>query len=93
MPITVSYIPDSAAWPPVSDCSDRDRRTSRCPPNADGLVARCLKVDGVEIPKHHAAHIHVAYEFRWKNTAELGQLVRSIRRCSSGPASTSARRP
>ena len=45
------------------------------PSHADNVVARCIRVDGLEIPKHHSAHVHVAYEFRWKSTGNWGSAT------------------
>ena len=72
LPITVKYIPLSAGA--IADCSAGAVQGLyiSMPSNADNLVARCLRIDGLEIPKFHKAHIHVAYEFRWKNTASWG---------------------
>jgi hypothetical protein len=72
LPIQVAYIPLAAG--PIADCSAAAVQGLYIPmpSSADNLVARCLRVDGVEIPKSHRAHIHVAYEFRWKNTSNWG---------------------
>ena len=72
LPINVSYIPLGAG--PIADCSAAGVQGlyQSLPSYSDNLVARCLRVDGLEIPKWHRAHIHVSYEFRWKNTASWG---------------------
>src|SRR6185295_20264273 len=74
MDITVAYIPLTGG--PVTDCASTlpavQSRYIALPSNADNLVARCLRVDGLSIPKSHDAHIHVAYEFRYKNSSNWG---------------------
>ncbi len=69
MPITVSYIPHTA--PAVADCSTATGYIP-LPSSANGKIARCLRIEGLEIQRHREAHIHVAYEFRWKDTTSWG---------------------
>ena len=68
MPISVRYLPGSYPWPTGSDCANPAIQGAylAMPSNANGLVARCIRVEGLEIKKHEEAHVHVAYEFRWK---------------------------
>ncbi len=66
--ITVTYIPGNVA---VSDCATATGYIAM-PWNADNLVARCIRIEGLEIPRHREANIHVSYEFRWKNTQNWG---------------------
>ncbi len=70
--IQVAYIPLAAGS--IADCSAAGVQGLYVPlpSNSDNLIARCLRVDGLEIPKWHEAHIHVAYEFRWKNSSNWG---------------------
>ena len=72
MDITVKYIPLAAGT--ITDCSAAGVQGlyQTLPSNSDNLVARCLRVEGLAIPKAHEAHVHVAYEFRWKNSANWG---------------------
>ncbi len=72
MPITVSYIPNTA--PAVADCSTATTYIP-LPSNANGIIARCIRVEGLEIPRHHEAHVHVSYEFRWKDTQNWGSAT------------------
>ena len=66
MPITISYIPHTA--PAVADCATAPAAAYLpLPSYANGKIARCIRIEGLEIPKHHEAHVHVAYEFRWKD--------------------------
>ena len=68
MAITVWYLRESYGWTSGSSCSTvPESEYWLLPSNADNLPARCLRIDGLEIRKHHQAHIHVAYEFRWKD--------------------------
>ena len=40
--------------------------TAGQPPN--NAFVKCIKVEGLEIPKHHEAHIHLSLEFGIKGT-------------------------
>jgi hypothetical protein len=68
MPISVSWVTSL----PTGITSCEGVTTWQTGSLGDGAVVRCIKVDGLEIRKHHEAHVHVAYEFRWKNRTGWG---------------------
>ena len=74
LPVVVSYIPHTA--PAVADCSTAPSVAYiPLPSDANGIIARCIRIEGLEIKPHHNARIRVAYEFRWKDTTGWGSQV------------------
>jgi hypothetical protein len=64
MDLTVSW----AASAPLGNClaTTGITWTAGQPPN--NAFVKCIKVEGLEIPKHHEAHIHLSLEFGLKGT-------------------------
>ena len=83
MPMTVSW-----ANPANGDCLAASVAWTVGTPSSGALV-KCLKIEGLEIPRHRKARVHLNFEFAPRGTT-AGRRTRS--RCS-GPASRSRRRP
>jgi len=67
MTITVSW----AATAPLGNCLATTGITWTTGQPADGTIVKCFKVEGLEIPKHHAARIHINFEFALKDVPDL----------------------